>query len=79
MKFHSHVLSVVVKPVDALIFDERATTVELDDEGAGLFLTVQQHSDPDKPGAIRFDMEEWPAIKAAIEQLIMVIKNPHMS
>lgn len=57
----------IVKPKGATIFDETATTIKRDDEGAGQFLKVVQHHDNIKPGEIQFGIEEWPAIKQAIE------------
>ena len=61
---------ITVKPKGEPIFSELATDIEVDDEAAGLFVKVVQHTDPDVSSAIRIDTEEWDSIKYAIEEMI---------
>ncbi len=53
---------------------ELHTVVELDDEGAGWFVKVDQ---PGKEAGdeLRFDREEWPAIRDAIDRAFAEIKR----
>lgn len=63
-------LSVMIKGEP--IFSETATHVELADEAAGEFVRVIQYSSRTgkENQAIAIDPEEWPHVKAAIEQLL---------
>lgn len=57
----------IVKPKGADLFAETVTKIERTDEAAGQFLLISQQDDQIKPGTIRLNMEEWPALKLAIE------------
>lgn len=59
--------AVTVLPRGEVIFSEQATTIRLEDEGAGLFVTVSQDG-RDGAGKVSFCHQEWPAIREAIEQ-----------
>ena len=59
------VSAVSVKPVGATIYDDRVTTVELDDECGGPYVVVRQ-----RESRIGITVEEWPTIKEAIEELL---------
>ena len=59
------IYSLIVKPATEPIFSEQSTIVGIDDEGGGIFYTIEQN---DKK--IGFDAKEWPHIKQAVEQLI---------
>lgn len=63
-------LSLIVKPKGESIFCERATIVEMTDEGAGLFITLRQFNDECERGEIKFDLEEWPTIQESIGLMI---------
>ncbi len=67
-------LSVIVKPKGEPIYSERATIIEMTDEGAGIFLTLRQIFDGAKKGEIKIDLEEWPTIQEAIG--LMLIEWP---
>lgn len=54
-------------PKGADIFDERATRITLDDEGAGAFVVVRQENGESH---IAIDPDEWPALRQAITQMI---------
>ena len=49
------------------IYDDGATHIEIMDEGGGEFITISQ---PDNAANIRIDLDEWPAIRAAVNKLI---------
>ena len=55
-----------VAPEGADLYDDRSTIIEIADEGGGEFITVTQPSDK---AEIRFDVGEWPAIRAAIDKM----------
>lgn len=59
------IYSLIIKPVDEPIYSEQATTVGINDDGGGVYYTVEQDS-----GKISFDAKEWLHIKQAVEQLI---------
>lgn len=56
------------------IYGERAYTVEIDDEGAGEFVTLR---DVGAPHPDRFTLEPaaWPAVKQAIEGALYEIRE----
>lgn len=63
----TRITQLTVSPDGASLFDDRSTIIEIDDEGGGEFIkVVQTHGSSD----IRFDPEEWPVIRAAIDRLI---------
>lgn len=64
----------IVLPEGEPMFSEMATTIELDDEGAGLFVVVSQ-SGKDEAGKISICPEEWPLIRDAIEQHLRLCKT----
>lgn len=62
-------LSYVVHPSDKSIFDESATVVKIEDEGAGEFIEITQCPDTGSQ-SVRINPEEWNAIKNAVEKLL---------
>ena len=52
------------------IFDESVTEIEIVDEAAGEFLEVSQEG-----GKLRFDAEEWPHVRNAIEKMFKLCRN----
>jgi len=64
-------LSLIVKPKGEPIFSERATFIEMADEGAGPFLTLRQINDETERGEIKIDLEEWPTIQEAIGLMLI--------
>ena len=63
--------ALVVKRTTDAIFGETATTVMLEDEGGGLYVSVSQVP-RDGEQKIAMTLEEWPAVRAAIEQMLAV-------
>ena len=52
------------------IFDDSVTEIEIVDEAGGEFLEISQ--DEQK---IRFDAEEWPHVRDAIEKMFKLCRN----
>ena len=52
------------------IFDDSVTEIEIVDEAAGEFLEVSQEG-----GKLRFDAEEWPYVRDAIEKMFKLCRN----
>lgn len=69
MSTETRITRLVVAPEGATTFDERATTVEIEDEAAGEFVTVHQVND-DKDAKVAIDPAEWPALREAIDRMI---------
>lgn len=66
--------AVIVLRVGEPIYSEQATTIALDDEAAGLFVTISQEG-RDGPGKISFCHEEWPMIRAQIDAMMQVCEQ----
>lgn len=56
------------------IIEETATTVEIDDEGAGEFVAVSQCL-PGAAGKTLIDPKEWPALRGAIDRMIKACRD----
>jgi hypothetical protein len=52
------------------IFDDSVTEIEIVDEAAGEFLEISQEG-----GKLRFDAEEWPHVRAAINKMFKLCRN----
>lgn len=64
-EYETRVLSVIVQKKGEAIFEEGRTIVRIDDGAAGEFVRVEQEC-----GAVAFDIEEWPTVRAAIDKMI---------
>jgi hypothetical protein len=71
--YKTHIHSLIVLPEGEPIFSEMATVVGLDDEAAGPFVTLKQYNSREDQ-LLAINAEEWPTIKAAIDQMIDVCK-----
>jgi len=60
--------AVTVLPAGHDLLSEMATTISIEDEGAGAFVAIEQHIGL-RPSKVAITIEEWPAIRAAIEQM----------
>lgn len=69
-EFESFVSARTIVQVGDPIYSESATTVRLQDEGAGLFVEVEQES-----GKIRIGPDDWPTILATIESAMALCKE----
>lgn len=59
-----------VLPEGQPIFDERAYSVEIDDEAGGEFVKVLCHDENCSNGQISIDPREWPALREAIDRMV---------
>lgn len=76
MSYDTIIQAVVVVPSGEPLFNERATKIALDDNGAGLFVAISQDGRSDIPSrTIQFDTTEWPAVCAAINQMMRACED----
>ena len=68
----TRITQLTVAPEDADLYDDRSTNIEIDDEGGGEFVKIIQ---PSGSAEIRIDVDEWPAIRAAVNKLIKECKR----
>ena len=68
-EYETRLRSLIVLPVGAEIFSEKAIIVEIDDESCGEFVVIRQPRN-DERGEIRITAEEWPTIREAIDRLV---------
>ena len=72
MKYHAIPARIIVKPVDAPIFDPLATVIEVDDEAACPFVRVTQPGAEHDGKCIAIDGPEWPLVRDAIQDMLNV-------
>lgn len=70
MKYTIRPVAWVVAPEGEPVFSEDATTIAIEDDAAGEFITIRQEE-----GEIRIDPEEWQVISTAVERAISEIKR----
>lgn len=68
-EYHRVTTGYTVLPKGAQLFDECATKISMDDEGSGAFVLLEQCGDHQRMGQIRITVEEWPAIRDAVEAM----------
>jgi len=75
--YSTNTYSIIVKPDDEPNFSELATIVGMDDDGGGIYLTVQQSIDAHGPQTIRIDPNngELEAIILALQDMACVAKR----
>lgn len=68
MKYTTRITQITVLPEgkDVSIIDENATRIELEDDGCREYVTIRQLAAP-----VAIDAENWPAIRDAIEVLLL--------
>lgn len=69
-KFKTRITKVTVTPGE--LFHERGFEVEIVDEAGGEFIQVRSN---DAGGVLRFDIDEWPALCVAIDDMVREIKE----
>ena len=67
--------AITVLPEGEPIFSEMATTIKIEDDAAGPFISIQQSSDNLDKGKVNFDEKEWPMVKEAVEELLKVCEQ----
>jgi hypothetical protein len=70
MTYETRTTKVIVGVKGEQIFDDSVTEIEIVDEAGGEFLEISQ--DEQK---IRFDAEEWPHVRDAIEKMFKLCRN----
>lgn len=68
-KYTQRETQIIIAPEGAPIFAESVTTVAIDDEDAGEFVTVKQDNGA-AAGKIAISPEDWPALRSAINRMI---------
>jgi hypothetical protein len=69
MKYESRITELTITPIGKPIFCEEAMVVRIDNEAAGEFVIVSQGD-----GKLAIDPDEWPAIRRAINDMVMRCK-----
>ena len=69
MTYETRITRLTVIPKGEPIFSETATHIQIEDEAAGEFISIEQTHD-DHTGKIVFNPDEWPAIRDAVEGLL---------
>lgn len=70
MTYETRTTKMIVGVKGEQIFDDSVTEIEIVDEAAGEFLEISQ--DEQK---LRFDKEEWPHVRNAIEKMFKLCRN----
>jgi len=70
MTYETRTTKMIVGVKGEQIFDESITEIEIVDEAGGEFLEISQ--DEQK---LRFDAEEWPHVRDAIEKMFKLCRN----
>jgi hypothetical protein len=69
MTYETRTVRLSVAPKGEPLFHNGVTNIEITDEAAGEFLEVSQCND-NNSGKIHIDPYEWPALRAAIDEMI---------
>jgi hypothetical protein len=67
--YTTRITAMTVNAAGEALFSEMATEIRIVDEAAGEFVEVDQSARSDM-GKISIDPEEWPTLRAAIDQMI---------
>ncbi len=75
-EYKTTVLKIAVHPDDeSPLYGNLLTHVSIEDEGGGPYLVIEQFEDNRKPGVVRIDFDELPAIALTGQALIQGLKN----
>ena len=74
MNTQTRVTRLHIVPDGEPIFSEAAFSVEIDDEAGGEFVKLTSLEESCKPGQVRIDPSDWPALRDAIERMIAECK-----
>lgn len=69
MEYETRTISTIVMPKDSTIGDENATTISIDNEGAGEFVTLNQMGH-----IVKIEPCEWPVLRDAISSMIFLCR-----
>lgn len=67
--YETRTIAVIVAPLGEPTFSERATEIRIEDESGGEYVVIEQHPDSGSQ-RIAINPEEWPAIRAAIDDMV---------
>jgi len=70
MTYETRTTKMIVGVKGEQIFDDSVTEIEIVDEAAGEFLEISQDD-----VKLRFDAEEWPHVRDAIEKMFKLCRN----
>lgn len=70
MTYTTRATKLTVMPEGEPIFSDMATSVTIEDDSTGEFVSVRQTACQLKNGEIQINPEEWPALRAAIDDMI---------
>jgi hypothetical protein len=74
--YEQRITQLTVVPVEdgraVPIYDDRAMTVQVDDEGAGEYLVVTDNGTTEK---IRIDEEVWDSLRGSIDKMFVDIRR----
>jgi hypothetical protein len=70
MTYETRTTKMIVGVKGQQIFDDSVTEIEIVDEDAGEFLEISQEG-----GKLRFDPEEWPHVRDAVEKMFKLCRN----
>ena len=70
MTYETRTTKMIVGVKTQQIFDDSVTEIEIVDEAAGEFLEISQDN-----VKLRFDKEEWPHVRNAIEKMFKLCRN----
>jgi len=70
MNYETRTTKMIVGIKGQQIFDDSVTEIEIVDEAAGEFLEISQEG-----GKLRFDPEEWPHVRDAVEKMFKMCRN----
>jgi hypothetical protein len=70
MNYETRTTKMIVGIKGQQIFDDSVTEIEIVDEADGEFLEISQEG-----SKLRFDPEEWPHVRAAIEKMFKLCRN----
>ena len=75
MEYETITKALIVKRKGEPIFDICATEIGVDDEAAGMFVFIRQSPDDRAQQEIRIGEEDWPAIRRAVESMLIVCRG----
>jgi len=74
MNFEKRVVGIAVSKEGEPIYSELTTHVRIADESGGEYVEVQQSGRNDL-GKIAIEPDEWPTLRAAIDELVAVCRD----
>ena len=75
MNYHTRVTRLTISPPGESIFSDQTIHIEIEDEASGEYVKISQQSEyrPEASQEVCINPDEWPAVKDAVESLLMTI------